>query len=369
MLRTLFAAVCTFLNVPALMTVAPVVAQSASGNLADGGLITAVFSGATVGAELSMPSLMGRVRPGRLFAAALVLIGLGSLAHLAAGGALSGMLVLAAVRGLGFGTAVVTGAVLVAELAPSSTRGRAVGNLGLAIGAASMLSPTLGLLLMNSLGANLVFGLCGVLALLGVLAVDGVDRGCVRPPSKPVQVAEGLRQPALAIPVVGLALLTMTYGGLVSYGPRVLEPDGWGSAATFFFVYGAGRAPSRWLAGRGADRWGARAVVLPGLVAAVGGLVLLTLAARGQPLLVPLAALLYGAGSGMAQSGALVGMLARAKQTQVPLVSTLWNLAYDGGVSVGGAVLGLVAATGAETAVLWSLGPLGAMALLLFALV
>jgi len=81
-----------------------------------------------------------------------------------------------------------------------------------------------------------------------------------------------------------------------------------------------------------------------------------------------LAALLYGAGAGMAQSGALVGMLARAKQTQVPLVSTLWNLAFDGGVSIGGALLGLVAATGGETAVLWSLAPLGAMALLLFML-
>jgi MFS family permease len=278
------------------------------------------------------------------------------------------MLVLAAVRGLGFGTAVVTGAVLVAEFAPRGALGRAVGNLGLAIGAASMLSPTLGLLLLNRLGANLVFGLCGVLALLGVLSVDRVDRGLVRPPGKPVQVAEGLRQPALAIPVVGLALLTMTYGGLVSYGPRVLAPDGWGSAATFFLVYGVGRALSRWLAGRSADRWGARAVILPGLMAAVIGLLLLTLAARGQPALVLLAAVLYGMGAGMAQSGALVGMLTRATPSQMPLVSTLWNVAYDGGVSVGGVVLGFIAATGGETAVLWSLGPLGALALVLFAL-
>src|SRR5918911_945846 len=57
------------------MRIAPVVAQSASGNPTDGGLITAAFSGAPAGVQLSMPSLMGRARPGRLFAA-LVLIGL-----------------------------------------------------------------------------------------------------------------------------------------------------------------------------------------------------------------------------------------------------------------------------------------------------
>jgi predicted MFS family arabinose efflux permease len=368
MLRTLFAAVCTFLNVPALMTVAPVVAQSASGRVADGGLITALFSGATVMAELSMPTLMGRIRPGRLFAIALILIGVGSLAHLASGPWPPWMLLLAGIRGLGFGTAVVTGAVLIAELAPSSARGRAVGNLGLAIGVASMVSPSIGLLLLNAFGSNVVFAAAGAVALVGVLVVDNVDRDRPRPVTRPVQVAEGLRQPALAIPVVALGLLTMTYGGLVSYGPRVLDTIGWGSAASFFFVYGAGRALSRWLAGRSADRWGARPVILPGMAMALVGLVLLTLTARGAPALVVLAALLYGIGAGMAQSAAFVGMLARAKQAQVPLVSTLWNLAYDGGVSIGGAALGVLAATSGETAVLWSLAPVSALALLLFLL-
>ncbi|MBV9169842.1 MAG: MFS transporter [Chloroflexi bacterium] len=368
MLRTLIAAVCTFLNVPALMTVAPVVAQSTSGRAGDGGLITAVFSGATVLAELSMPSLMGRIRPGRLFAIALALIGGGSLAHLLSGTSSPWMMLLAAVRGLGFGTAVVTGAVLVTELAPSGARGRAIGNLGLAIGGASMVSPSLGLLLLSSFGPNVVFALTGTIALVGIFAVDSVDRGLPRPVTRPIQVTEGLREPGLAIPVAALALLTVTYGGLVSYGALVLDPVGWGSAASFFFLYGAGRAVSRWLAGRGADRLGARRVILPGMGLALVGLLLLTLTAAREPLLVALAGLLYGGGAGMAQSAAFVGMLGRAKQTQVPLVSTLWNLAYDGGVSIGGAALGVLAATSGETAVLWSLTPVAAVAFLLFLL-
>ena len=154
MVRTLVAVACTFLNVPALMSVVPLVVQIESGNPADGGLVTALFSGSTVCAELSMPTLIGQHRPGRLLALALALIGSGSLAHLAIGAYLPGLLALAAVRGLGFGTAVVTGAVLVTQLAPSLARGRAVGNLGLTIGVASMLSPTLGLVLLDRLGAS-----------------------------------------------------------------------------------------------------------------------------------------------------------------------------------------------------------------------
>jgi predicted MFS family arabinose efflux permease len=275
------------------------------------------------------------------------------------------MLGLAAVRGLGFGSAVVTGAVLVAELAAPTTRGRAVGNLGLAIGVASMVAPSLGLLLLGSLGPSAVFGLAGVVALLGVVNVDGVDRGLPRPKSRPVQVAHGLRRRSLLVPVLALGLLTMTYGGLVSFGPHLLEPVGWGSAASFFFVYGAGRAAARWVGGRAADRWGYRSVILPGMAMAVLGLLLLTLGAQAG--LVVMAGLLYGAGGGLAQSGAFVGMLVGAERSEVPLVSTLWNMAFDGGVSIGGALLGLVAATSGEHAVLWTLPPLAVVALLLFA--
>jgi hypothetical protein len=49
--RTLIAVACTFLNVPALMSVVPLVVQIDSGNPADGGLVTAFFSGSAVCAE------------------------------------------------------------------------------------------------------------------------------------------------------------------------------------------------------------------------------------------------------------------------------------------------------------------------------
>ena len=211
-----------------------------------------------------------------------------------------------------------------------------------------------------------MFAVTGLVALVGASLVDGVDRGLPRPTTRTVHVAEGLRRAGLRAPVLALAVLTMTYSGLVSFGPRMLEPEGWGSAASFFLVYGAARAAARWWGGRVADRSGYAWVVLPGMSLALLGLLLLTFSLSATVVLT--AGALYGAGCGMAQSGVFVGMLERVSRGEVPLVSTLWNMAFDGGVSVGGVLLGLLAASGGYATVLRALPPLALVALLLLAL-
>ena len=350
------------------MTVAPLVAQAATGQAGDAGLITALFSGATVCAELLMPSLLARFAPRHLFGAALALLGAGSFGHLVGGARLASLAGLAIVRGLGFGTAVVSASVLVAELAPASARGRAIGNLGLVIGLASLVSPAAGLVLLAALGPDWVFGIAGGLGMLGALAIRVRRAGSVPGGAsvRPVQAYRGLARPGLLVPFVGLALVTTTYGGLVSFAPLALDPGGQGSAAAaFFLAYGAARAVMRWLGGRGSDRFGYRWVLVPGLACMVGGLVLLPVSIN-QPLPVLLSAVLYGAGSGMAQSASFVGMLAHAEAAEVRLVSTLWNMAFDAGVSIGGAVLGLVAAGSGAVGVLRVLPVLGLSSLALF---
>src|SRR5206468_5089185 len=90
-----------------------------------------------------------------------------------------------------------------------------------------------------------------------------------------------------------------------------------------------------------------------GLVVALGGMVILAISL--SPAAVVTSALSYGGGSGMAQSATFVGMLARSSPDEVRLVGTLWNLAFDGGVSLGGALLGIVAGAAGERAVLLAL--------------
>src|SRR5207244_323606 len=85
-----------------------------------------------------------------------------------------------------------------------------------------------------------------------------------------------------------------------------------------------------------------------------------------SPIAVLVSGVLYGAGSGMAQTATFVGMLERTGAGEVRLIGTLWNMAFDGGVSVGGALLGLVASIGGYASVLLGLPLLTLLALLVY---
>ncbi len=346
------AVVCAFLNYPALLVVGPVALEQAGAEASRAGVLTALFSGATVATELTMPWLLARVPGNRVLVGALALMTLGSLASLPVIHSATGLLMLAPLRGIGFGAAVVTVAVLAAELAPASRRAESLGFLGLASSIPNVIGPSLGLVLAGLLGVGTVFLLASLATLVGVVLALGVRPLPVVSAAGPSPPRQGLPR-QLMVPFLALTLLATSYGGIVSYGALVLPTAGLASATLFFLVYGTARGLGRWLGGVSCPRFGVRNVTLAGLALAPGALLLLVLG--GHDASAPLAGLVYGAGSGLAQSAILVGMLDRANSADVRLGSTMWNLALDLGVSLGGAGLALVAAGFGIEAVLWTL--------------
>ncbi|MBV9358286.1 MAG: MFS transporter [Chloroflexi bacterium] len=346
------AVVCAFLNYPALLVVGPVALGQAGAEASRAGVLTALFSGATVATELSMPWLLARVPGTRVLVGALTLMTLGSFASLPVVHSATGLLVLAPLRGVGFGATVVTIAVLAAELAPATRRAESLGYLGLASSIPNVVGPSLGLVLAGVFGVSAVFLLASLATLAGVILALGIRPLPAAPPAGPRRPRQGLPR-QLTVPFLALTLLATSYGGIVSYGALVLPSAGLASATLFFLVYGSARGLGRWLGGVSCPRFGVRNVTLAGLALAPGALLLLVLGMHdASP---PLAGLVYGAGSGLAQSAILVGMLDRANSADVRLGSTMWNLALDLGVSLGGAGLALVAAGFGMDAVLWTL--------------
>jgi len=339
----LVAVLCTFVNVPALMVVAPQAAEQAQPGSGQAGLLTAVFAGATVVTELMMPTLLARFAMRRMFPVSLVLLGLGSLAGVLAVGNAPALTALAVVRGLGFGVAVVGSAILVAELAPAGRRGEAIGYLSLCSSVPNVVGPAAGLWLLERAGFRPVFALTGGAALVAATVAWRLRAADAPPTSDHVPLWHVFRRRGLLTYGVALTVLSATYGGIISFAPLVLQSSGVGSATAFFLVYGIGRGVARWLGGAGTDRFGSRAIALPGLGLALLGLGLLA-ASQASPFVL-VAAALYGLGSGMTQSAILVGLLNGADAAETRLVSTVWNLALDLGVSAGGAGLALVAAT------------------------
>jgi predicted MFS family arabinose efflux permease len=352
----LAAVACLFLNYPVLLIVGPVAFTESGGAAGGAGIMTALFSGATVCTELLSPGLLVRASPGRVLVVALGAMSLGTLASVAAVGNPTILLALAPVRGIGFGAAVVAMSVIVTELAPPRRRGTALGWLGLTTSLPSMFGPALGLALLGRTGAAGVFALAGVATLVGMGLAGAVRQSNVGPRAASGSVWRGLRRRDMLFPLCALVLLSAAYGGFVSYTALAL-PAGAGVAATLFLAYGVARTLGRWAAGSGSDRFGPRPLTLGGTLAAVAGLVLLAVAASapGADAALLLAGALFGAGQGISSGAMQVGMLDHSEPADVRLGSTLWNAGVDAGVVIGSAGLALVASRYGLEAVFWVL--------------
>jgi predicted MFS family arabinose efflux permease len=356
---------CLFLNYPVLLVVGPLAYQAAGGNAGQAGLVTALFSTATVATELVSPALLTRVAPHRVLVAALALMSLGTLASSMVVDNAAALLALAPVRGSAFGAAVVAMSVLVTELAPVGRRGAALGVLGLTTSIPSVFGPAVGLALLSAFGAAEVFVLTGLAALIGVCLAWAAHppevAGIARNPS----VWQGLNRRDMLAPFVALVLISAGYGGFVSYAALVL-PVPAGIATALFLAYGVTRALARWAAGSGSDRFGARLLALVGVGTAL--VALLALAGTSAALLLIAAGALFGAGQGLAQGALQVGMLDHPDPADVRLGSTLWNLGVDAGIIVGGAGLALVAAGDDLSSILRTLPLFAAASLAVLAL-
>jgi MFS family permease len=227
----------------------------------------------------------------------------------------------------------------VADLAPAERRGEAVGYWGLAPTLAMAVGPWMGGLVMAARDARLVFLLAGALggvALAFLLPVPDVRPKVAVPREGPViAFPAGARLPALV-----LLLSSLSYGALVAFLPVELADDP-GRAGLFFTLYAAAILLARPLSGTLSDRLGRPAVIIPGL--ALGAIGAFLVGFASNPVALPLAALLYGAGVGGAS---FPGLMALAVDRCPPATRTagmaLFFSAYDVAIASGSALLGLV---------------------------
>jgi predicted MFS family arabinose efflux permease len=298
--------------------------------------------GVTVVVQFLVPALERRIGTGRTLAIGLLALGAPSPLYLLSTD-LTPMLVVSAVRGVGFGVLTVVGAVLTAVLAPPDRHGEAVGLYGLAIALPNLLVVPAAVALAQNVAfwPVVVLATCPVLAVPLALAV-GTDH---RP-----QVAHdkaGHRRAArtAVLPSVVLLTITLAGGGVTTYLP-IERPDGY--LATFVLVlFGWTAALGRWRVGRFADRTGTR-LLLPGTVA-LGVVGLVALAAglwRGADILLLAGAAVFGIAYGAVQNLTLVAAFARARGQGASTVSAVWNAAFDTGTGIGAVVVGALAATG-----------------------
>jgi predicted MFS family arabinose efflux permease len=184
-----------------------------------------------------------------------------------------------------------------------------------------------------------------VLGLASLARLPGADTAetSAQPTATPAEPAHGLlrtaRQPGQWRPAVVFAATTTAAGIVVAFLPLAAGLSAT-TAAAGLLVQAVAATAGRYWAGRYGDRRGHSRLVVPGLVAATAGMVLLL--GLPSPVVAILAMTVFGLGFGVTQSATFAIMVARAPAHSHGTVSALWNLAYDLGYGAGPLAFGVV---------------------------
>ena len=322
-----------FSNYAGLLSVVPMWAAEGGAASVAVGVTTGVMMGATVAAQMVSPWLFRLMSLRGMMVLGAVLLGAPTPLYVLSD-SLLWILLITAVRGVGFAMVVVAGAALVAELAGMGKLSTVAALYGAAGALPNLAALPGGVWVARTVSFEVVFWGAGI----ACLAAAGIS--VLLPAVRTEFSLSSLAGMGRVLPPLILFLITAAgFGALTTFLP-LAGPDA-GQAAAALLVASialvAGRLGAGFLGRTGAGRLVVLATLLGG-----AGLGLLGLSLQGPLPLLLLGSALVGAGFGAAQNDSFVVTVERFGPGKSGAASTVWNVAYDGGFGVGAVALGAV---------------------------
>ena len=328
-----------FSGFAALMPVAPLWAVHGGAGSVGAGAVNGVLMLFTVLTQLVVPRALRLLGWTPVLGAGMLLLG-APAALFALSDSLSLILLVSAVRGMGFGVLTVTGSALVAELVEPARRGQAIGVYGLAIAAPQILFVSGGPWAVEHLGYGVIFAI-GLLPVIGAVPAMMLGRRVdhVPDPTEPPPYLSLLRPMALLLAV------TLAGGALITFMAPMSDSALLSTLALLCMT--AVAAVARWKAGGLADRHGARAFIWPLVLLTVVGMSVVAWAVRDPQATTAWALLLgatiVGVSYGGLQNLTLVVAFESVSRPHYGAASAVWNVGFDAGTGAGAVMIGLIA--------------------------
>lgn len=209
----------------------------------------------------------------------------------------SSMFLLRFVHGLAWGVATTTASTLIVDIVPAHRRGEGIGLYGLSMTIPMALGPLLGIKTVAHWGAEGLFFTSMAIAILA-----GTVTLLVEYPPFPVNHSihfslRNLIEKKSLPSSLNLLMISVSYGGLVSFIALYALETGIGHTAAFFMIFAAGIAIARLVGGRIFDRTGPLRIGLTGISLLV--IAFLLLGTAHQLVVFLLAGLIAGLGNGI----------------------------------------------------------------------
>lgn len=246
--------------------------------------------------------------------------------------------------GIGFGMASTAFPTMASDVIPIRRMGEGMGYFGLSTSLAMSAGPLIGLSLLQGPGFGSLL-LCTVLALAFILPLGyGLTKGLPAQHKEPAPVTAGPKSGVfrkLFLPCLLNFLLSVSYGGLLGFLALYGQEAHLEHIAYFFLFNAVAIVIIRPLSGKIYDRHGPAALLIPGSLFIIGGLLLLSYASSTAALFP--AALCYGIGFGSMQPALQTWMIQSVDMRQRGMANGMFFNSLDFGVAIGTMVLGSVA--------------------------
>ncbi|HEY9204742.1 MAG TPA: MFS transporter [Candidatus Methanoperedens sp.] len=244
------------------------------------------------------------------------------------------LLLLRAFHGLGWGAATTAATTLIADIAPLSRRGEAMGIFGMAANIAMAISPPVSMFLLNSTNYEILFIAGAAIALVSLLLVLPISETVVVHTKTPLFSMEALS------PSTMMFIISLTYGSIVAFLPLFAQKQNMTNPGIFFAVLAVSLIIVRALAGRISDIKGRKFVIVPGMILIILGLWVLSQADSIWYFLA--AALLYGLGFGSVHPALIAFLVDSVGEKERGAAMGTFTAAFDLGIAAGSLIMGIV---------------------------
>ncbi|WP_421617129.1 MFS transporter [Brevibacillus sp. TJ4] len=279
-----------------------------------------------------------------LIVAGLIISGLAVVGyHFSASIAL--LIILRGLFGIGFGLGSTAFATSVSNAVPQKRLGEGMGYFGLSVSLALALGPIIGINLLQQFGFGtmVLTTLCLLAAVFPLLL--GIRRQSNPAPSVQTTVkATGFARfydKKIVLPTTLNFLLSITYGGLISFLVLFGQEANFPNVSWFFLCFAATVVLVRPLSGKLFDRKGHQAVVPLGVL--MTGIGLFVLSFADQAFLLYISAVFYGFGFGFLQPSLQAWTVQAVALEQRGMANAAFLNSIDLGIGVGSLLLGIVA--------------------------
>ena len=276
------------------------------------------------------------------------------------------LVVIRVLHGIAWGLVGTAAGTIVVDLVPARRRGEAIGIYGLSFTMAMAIGPAIGLRLAEAAGFTTLFVTAAAIALAGLSIALAAPFPPYRRPEPPPRLAWRNLFEKTALPAAfTMMIVTVTYGGLLSFVAIHGRAIGVPHAGVFFVIYAAGIGVARVTAGRVFDRRGPAIVIAGGMGLLMAGFPILALAQNAAGYYAAAAVLGTGMGVLMPTFSAMVNNMVPPERRGA--ANSTFGTMFDLGIGIGMALTGAIAdLLPLADAFLFS-SVLGAAALVLFA--